>query len=71
MSAHQEVHSALVGKHRLTVDGSTAGVSKVTAANNTLTAAQLDDIIHIAKAEGCEVTLQAGVLYVRPKDSAL
>lgn len=70
MSAHSEVEGHL-GRHGKTYSGATAGCATLTAANTNFSHQELMDLIDVLKASGYELTLTAGAMKIRPKDSTL
>ena len=70
MAAHSDVNKVLGGKNLVT-DTSVAGVTSIAAANNTLSMKDLEEIIRAAKVVNHEVVLSAGILRIRPTNSAL
>jgi hypothetical protein len=70
VSAHSTIDGLLALKNK-NFSGATAGVTTLTAANNTFEAKDLEELIRVAKATGNEVVLNAGALKIRPKDSTL
>lgn len=70
VGAHPEIDKQAL-RRQLVLDTSVVGVTRVLAANNTIPANVLKELIHTADAEGHEVHLVAGDLRIRPKDSSL
>jgi hypothetical protein len=71
MAAHPEIQKVLAARGGKTVDNSVAGITTVAAANNNFSMQELEDLFHAAKASGYEMVLSAGVLKIRPRDTAL
>lgn len=70
MSAHSEVekHLGLRGK---TFSGATAGCATLTAGNTNFSHQELVELLDVCRVEGHEVTITAGAMKIRPKDSTL
>ena len=70
MSAHSEIDKKCAQLNLTAATGS-AGITTISAANATLDAKQLRDLLETARGAGFEVVLAAGAVKIRPKDSSL
>lgn len=70
MASHSEI-SGHLGRRGKTFSDATAGVSTLTAGNNTFSHQELHELLRVAESEGYELVMTAGAMKIRPKDSAL
>jgi hypothetical protein len=70
VSAHSEIEAHL-GRKGVTFSGATAGITTVTAGNNTLDSKNFAELERIAQVYGHEVVFTAGALKIRPANSNL